>query len=248
MLFRPDVSGTYTVTVETGYRKYYDPEVDHSWAPYSVTLGVEQTTVSATASGIVGTTVMPPLTASPTLRALDFMNLGVRYALPPIDVPALSALYLAASGEDTDDFCMRVHYKRVAEAGDLPDTWHTATCNEITPGQATYMTVVGLQAETEYQLRHDFVRVPRPQPHDTGFDWTLASGVVWTEPEDDCVSIHGMQGGEAVTFNTGKIPKEVTKRMSPYVMRTQHIENANTPISETEGYMMQSHLAVGYGA
>ncbi|GIQ86842.1 arylsulfotransferase [Kipferlia bialata] len=137
---------------------------------------------------------------------------------------ALSALYLDASGDISDDFCMRVQYRRVAQAGDLPDVWHYATCNEIRPGMPTYMTVVGMQAETEYQLRHDYVRVPRPQPHD---------------------AVQGMRDGEAVTFTTGAIPKAVQKRVSPYVMRPQHIEAPNSPVSEHEGYMLQSTLKKG---
>ncbi|GIQ79529.1 arylsulfotransferase [Kipferlia bialata] len=246
-LFRPDIPGVYELTVQTGYRPWYDPSVDHSWSPYSVTEGQEEVTVSFSVAAIVGDAMMQPEIAVPTLAPLDFLSLGVRYALPPIDTDTLSALYQAVSGEDTDDFCMRVHFKRVTQDGDQPEEWQTATCNEITPGSPTYMTVVGLQTETEYQLKHDYVRVPRPQPRDTDFEWTLTSGNVWIEPDSDCPAVPGIQNGEYVTYTTGPIPKAVQKRLSPYVMRPEYVENANLPTSSHEGYMMQCHLAVGYG-
>ncbi|GIQ89222.1 hypothetical protein KIPB_011636, partial [Kipferlia bialata] len=246
----PDIPGTYIVTVQTGTRPMFDPiEAEESWAAYSVTDAdsIETYSVSFTAQGIVGTDILPPLTAMPTIKSLDFLNLGLRYALPPIDVDALSALYEAQTGDVTDDFCMRVSFKKVAQAGETPDVWHYATCNEITAGQPTYMTVVGMQAETQYQLRHDYVRIPRPQPSDADYEWTLSSGGVFVDPDTDCVAIPGMVTGELITYTTGETPKEVLKHTPEVVLRPEYVENYNAPLSEDEGYVWWSMLLVGGG-
>ncbi|GIQ88919.1 hypothetical protein KIPB_011272, partial [Kipferlia bialata] len=85
-LYRADEPGTYRLTVQTGYRPWYVPTPEEDWTPYSVTQGVEEVTVSFSVAAIVASEVSDPETALPTVLPLDFMTLGLRYALPPIDI------------------------------------------------------------------------------------------------------------------------------------------------------------------
>ncbi|GIQ85320.1 arylsulfotransferase [Kipferlia bialata] len=174
------------------------------------------------------------------------MVLGCRYTLPPIDMAALATLYGDVSGETTRDMCVRVLYSRTRHTGTPVDTVHRTTCVEMEDGRPTPVTVIGMEADTEYQLSHEYVRVVRPQPADEGYQFTLTTGPHYIEPSPSAASVLGVQGGERLTYTTRKIPKAVTKVLAKVEVDTS-VSETNVQASASEPYLMWCGITQGTG-
>ncbi|GIQ85993.1 hypothetical protein KIPB_007761, partial [Kipferlia bialata] len=244
LLWRPDRAGTYTMTIDTHHRLSYNPITEEKWAPYYVSYDPESISETFTVADIVSQERTSAKLAVPHISPLDFMTLGCRYSLPPLDLAELGAMYEALYGEYTEDLCVRVSYRTVPESGVEPDQWHDTTCIPLTE-DATYVIVVGMREEREYQMRHEFVRMHRPQPQDADFEFTLSSQSLYIEPDTDAGSI-SLSGPNMVTYTTAKTPKALLKSLPEISLRTQHIENHNVPTSEAEGVIWFNSLLNGF--
>ncbi|GIQ82625.1 arylsulfotransferase, partial [Kipferlia bialata] len=240
-MFKPDREGVWTVTVQHGNRLMYNPYNEdgiYNWGPHSTTHDVETVTKK------VRVVPLTPLTPSKTpakvpvtVKDLDYLNLGCRYAIPPVDMSALASAYRSVSGEYTTDMCMRVMYRRAGSR----DDWKRTTCVEMQEGRPTFLTVTGMYVKTKYEMKHEYVRVVRPQPYDADYEFnSLVSQATYIEPSDSAPSV--VASGLS-KYKTRDFPDAVKEAMPKGgIKMQQELVEAKTGVSTEDGLIMWSAL------